>query len=305
VQLRLLATRALPFVVSFSLLALVAWWVSPHAVVHAAADLRWQLLLPATVVMVVALYLCDAACLPVVYAVDGRRISFLQSLHVRGLSYLGGAFNYEVGQAGIAWGMARLQDASLLRMLSRSVVLAYHDAVILLAMGLGGSLMSDDGQVTLRRPYIAIALAVTLVVGVVLWNLPERLRLRSAAGRLGAILADWSWSRSLRLGPLRILYFGILVVFAAVALAICKVAVSSEVVLSTVPLVLLAEGLPNFSGLGTRETALLLLIDTPEKGVLVAMSLFWSAGMLVIRLIIGLVHYWVHTFMSAKVESMK
>jgi hypothetical protein len=94
--------------------------------------------------MVVALYVCDAACLPIVYQAGERRIGYFESLKVRGLSYLGGAFNYELGQAGIAWGMAHRQRTSLLRMLSRTIVLAYHDAVILLAMGLVGSLMTGN-----------------------------------------------------------------------------------------------------------------------------------------------------------------
>jgi hypothetical protein len=104
--------------------------------------------------------------------------------------------------------------------------------------------------------------------------------------------------------PLRILYFGILVIYAAVALSICRLPVDSKVVLSTIPLVLLAEGLPNFAGLGTREASLVLLLEPPNEGVLVAMSLFWSAGMLVIRLVIGLMHLWIHTLMSASDESM-
>ena len=289
--------RTVPFAVSLILLAFVIWWVSPQALVQAAGQLRWELLLPVTAAMAFALYLCDAACLPVVYSVGDRRVGYLGALKVRGLSYLGGAFNYELGQAGIAWGMARLQDASLLRMLSRTVVLAYHDAVILLAMGLTGSLLTDDSRVTRIRPYIAIALILTLVVGGAVWNLPAKLRSRIASGKLGTILAEWKLSQSARLLPLRASYFAILVVYATVALSIGGIPVNGQVVLSTIPVVLLAEGLPNFAGLGTRETAILLLLDPTEKASLLAVSLFWSAGMIVFRLLIGLSFLWTHAFM--------
>jgi hypothetical protein len=295
-QWRRWITRALPFVVSISLLTLVVWWVSPQELLQAARTLRWQLLLPATAAMVVLLYATDSLCLPIVYETSERRLRYGEALHVRGLSYLAGAFNYELGQAGIAYVVSRLLQTSLVRMISRSIVLAYHDAVILLAMGLTGSLLTDNANVTRMRPYIATALIVTLVVGAVLWNLPERLRQRIQSSRIGTILADWSIGRTLRLVPLRALYFGILVVYAAIALAICKIRVDGQVVLSTIPLVLLAEGLPNFAGLGTREASLLMLLDPPEKGVLLAMSLFWSAGMIVIRLLIGLGHLWYYTF---------
>jgi hypothetical protein len=295
-QLRRSLARVLPFAVSIGLLALVVWWVSPQELLRAARALRWQLLLPATATMVVLLYLTDSLCLPIVYETPERRLSYREALHVRGLSYLAGAFNYELGQAGIAYVVARLQQTSLVRMLSRSIVLAYHDAVILLAMGLTGSLLTDNPNVLRMRPYIATALVVTLVVGAVLWNLPQRLRQRIESSRLATILADWSLVRTLRLIPLRVLYFGILVVYAAVALRICQIHVDLQIVLSTIPLVLLAEGLPNFAGLGTREASLLMLLNPPEKGVLLAMSLFWSAGMIVFRLLIGLAHLWYHTF---------
>jgi hypothetical protein len=153
------------------------------------------------------------------------------------------------------------------------------------------------------RPVIAIALVVTVMVGVVLRNLPRKLRQRIQSTKLNAILAEWNLGRTIRLVPLRILYFGILVIYAAIALRICEIPIDGEVVLSTIPLVLLAEGLPNFSGLGTRETALLLLLDPPQKGVLLAMSLVWSSGMLLFRLVIGLGTLWYHTFTSAKAES--
>jgi hypothetical protein len=94
-----------------------------------------------------------------------------------------------------------------------------------------------------------------------------------------------------------------LVIYAVIALAICAIPVTGEVVLSTIPLVLLAEGLPNFSGLGTRETALLLLIQAPDKATLVAMSLFWSTGMLVFRFLIGLALLWHHSLRLPRLGS--
>jgi hypothetical protein len=293
-------TRALPLVVSTALLAVIVWWVSPEALLRAGAQLRWELLLPATAVMVVALYLWDAFCLPAIYCVDACRLPYRHVLHIRGLSYLGGALNYELGQAAIAWGMARLQHTSLLRMLSRSVLLAYHDAVILLTAGLAGAMLTDDERVIRIRPFIAIALALAILVGIVIWSLPARLRARLVTVRIDAVLAGWSLRRSLRLVPLRFAYFSILVVYAAVALAICRISVDHEVVLSTIPLVLLADGLPNFAGLGTRETSLLLLLAPPEPAVLLAMSLIWSTGMILIRFVIGLAHLWCHELLLSR-----
>jgi hypothetical protein len=91
---------------------------------------------------------------------------------------------------------------------------------------------------------------------------------------------------------MRLVYFGILTVYAAAALAICRIPLDHQVVLSTIPLVLLADGLPNFAGLGTREASLLLLLAPKNPEVLLAMSLIWSTGMLLCRFVIGLAHLW-------------
>jgi hypothetical protein len=199
--------------------------------------------------------------------------------------------------------MARLQQTNILRMLSRTVLLAYHDAVILLVVGLAGAMFTDDPRVVRIRPFIAIALAAAILIGVVIGSLPARMRARIVTARIDEFLAGWSLRRTLRLMPLRFGYFAILVVYAAIALAICRISVDHEVVLSTIPLVLLADGLPNFAGLGTRETSLLLLLAPKDPAVLLAMSLIWSTGMILIRFIIGLTHLWCHELLVRPTRS--
>src|SRR6476646_9097435 len=152
------AKRLAPFMFSLCLLVGVIWWVSPAKLAAAAAQANWRLLAPATLAMVVALYLWDAVCLPAVYCVDGQRISYRQALHLRGLSYFGGALNYELGQAALAWGMARLQQTGIVRMLARSILLAYHDILLLLTVGLVGSLLSSDPRAERLRPLIVTGL---------------------------------------------------------------------------------------------------------------------------------------------------
>lgn len=288
-----LAKILLPPAVSAVLLAGVVWWVTPERLLAALAVLDWRLLAPATAVMVLALYLWDALCLPAVYREEGQRISYWHALHLRGLTYLAGSFNYELGQATLAWGMARLQGATIAHMLARSILLAYHDVVVLLTVGCLGSLLTDDSRVVRLRPYLWLALAISLLVGFLVWILPTRVRVWLRRGDKNSILDGWSLLRSLQLLPLRFIYFGILLVYGAVALSICRLPVDWQVVFSTVPLVLLADGLPSFAGLGTRETMLLMLLSPVEGNpTLVAMSLFWSTGMIVGRLLLATAHLW-------------
>jgi hypothetical protein len=287
-----LVRRMLPLMISVGLLAWLVWWISPQAIGRAAATLRWKPLLAATSVMVLALYFWDAACLPVVYRVDGRRWGYWRSLHLRGLSYLAGAVNYELGQAVLAWAAGRMQQTSVVRMLARTVVLAYHDVLVLLSLGLLGAALSDDPRVASIRPYIAWSLGGACVLGLILWILPAGVRARLGTQRVVSLFDGWSLHRSFQLLPLRLVYFGILLVYATVALEICQVSVDGHVVLSTVPLVMLADGLPSVSGLGTRDATMQLLLKPPRPEMLLAMSLFWSTGMVVGRLVIGLAHLW-------------
>jgi hypothetical protein len=91
---------------------------------------------------------------------------------------------------------------------------------------------------------------------------------------------------------LRVGYFAILGSYVAVALRICALDVAPATALAAVPLVLMAGILPSASGLGTRETALYLLLPTGRPDVLLAMGLIWSTGMLVFRLGIGFASLW-------------
>jgi hypothetical protein len=128
-----------------------------------------------------------------------------------------------------------------------------------------------------------------LLLGLVLAGL-LRGRLRAP---LGAGLGGWHWTQSVQLYGLRVVYFGIIVGYAAGGLSLCGVALSRGVVLGVIPLVLLADGLPvSVSGLGTRETALLYLLQPEHPEVILAWSLLWSAGLLAGRTGIGLGSVW-------------
>src|SRR5688572_19475215 len=162
---RKIVQRIVPLAVSALLIAWLLSRISLGELVEAAANLRWQLLAPLTAVMVLALYVWDALCLKTVYTLHERPLSYRQMLHVRGISYLAGAFNYELGQAFIAWNMAKLLSVGLIFTLSRSVLLAYHDLFVLLALGLFGWLLSGAAAATAIGPFCGVGLAGLALAG--------------------------------------------------------------------------------------------------------------------------------------------
>lgn len=282
--------RVLPLAVSLGLLAWLGTRISPRAVLDAAGHVHWQALLPATAAMVLALYLWDSVCLPTVYRINDKRWGYARSLRLRGLSYLGGAWNYEVGQAALAWGMSRQQGTSVVLMVARSLLLAYHDIVVLLGLGLVGSLLSSDPRMERLRWGIAFGLMGASMLAFGAWAMPKKVRHFFKHGELA--LSGWNLRRSLALVPMRVVYFSILIIYAALSLRICSISVDGRVVFGAVPLVLLADALPSLAGLGTRETTLQMLLNPSQPEVLLAMSLIWSTGLILGRAAIGLAHLW-------------
>jgi hypothetical protein len=202
-----------------------------------------------------------------------------------------------LGQAALAWDLARAQGVSLLSTLSRSVLLACHDVAVLLSMGLLGALLSNDPRVEAVRWFCGVGLCLIGIAALVPLVLPLRYKLRLRHTRWGGWMESWSWGRSARLAAARVVYFFILVVYGAVALEICGIELDFRVVLSTIPLVMLADGLPSVSGLGTRETAMMILLPSEDKATLAALSLVWTTGLVVGRAAIGLAHVWARPMM--------
>jgi hypothetical protein len=293
----------LPVLVSAAALAWVLWKVSPDELYRKASLLDWHLLVPATLAMVVALYLWDAVCLMALFSTPKHPLAYREALAARGRSYIAGAINYELGQAALAWDIARRQGVGLLSTLTRSALLAYHDVAVLLALGLLGTLLSDDPRVDKVRWFCGVGLCLIGIAALLPLLLPQRYKLRLQHTRGGAWLESWSWRRSARLALARVVYFFILVLYAAVALEICGISLDFRVVLSTIPLVMLADGLPSVSGLGTRETALQLLLPTEEPAVLAAMSLVWTAVLITGRAAIGLAHWWLPPLLGLRREA--
>ncbi|MHB8865574.1 MAG: lysylphosphatidylglycerol synthase domain-containing protein [Pirellulaceae bacterium] len=286
--------RILPVAVSAGLIAWLLYQIPPGKLLEELARLPQGQILPLSAAMVVALYVWDTFCLQTVFATE-QVVPYRQMLALRGKSYLLGAFSYELGQGVVAWNISQKQGISLLATLSRSVVLAYHDLAVLLSVGLFGALLIENPpeQITIAKIVCAVGLALQFAAAVLLAALPKSARQRIRGTRWGAWLVDWSWQRSLTLAGQRFVYFAILIAYGGVALAISGIPVHDLVVVSTLPLVLLADALPSVAGIGTRETALILLLAPENPAVLLAVSLIWSSSMIVGRLMIGLVWLWV------------
>jgi hypothetical protein len=297
--------KVVPVLISAALVTGVLCRVSLADLAEAVLRLDAPLLGLLTAGLVLGLYFWDAFCLRWLFRQPDRELSYRTALHARGTAYLAGAFNYELGQAVLAWRVASAQHTPLLPAMGRCVLLAIHDGAVLLALGLAGAILSAEQQAPAMRAFCALGLTGLLSVGLFVGWMPQGWRRRLHDGRWGAGLGWWTWGRSLRLCVLRCGYYGILLSYAVLALPLCGVYLDFAVVCSVLPLVLLADGLPiSVSGLGTRETALLFLLNPapPLQAAVLAFSLVWSTGLLTGRAVLGLGHLWLPRWSGAPVE---
>ena len=139
--------KTLPLLVSFGLLACLAYRISPADLWRAVAVLPWKALVPLTAGLVVALYFWDSLCLLTVFSTDRERLTYRQMLRLRGKSYVVGAWNQGLGQAAVAWQVSRTLNTSLRAALAGSIILSWHEALILSVAALAGSYGIDNPRI--------------------------------------------------------------------------------------------------------------------------------------------------------------
>lgn len=283
----------MPALVSAGLIIWLVWRVSPQALAVAAARLDWPALALVFLTLVVGLFLWDTVCLRWLFSEPGLVLSYRRVLQARGRSYLLSALNYELGQGLLAWELASTGATPIAGALARCLLLGFHDVAVLLALGLAASWWVDLPLVGAVRVFCATGLALLIGAGFLATFMPAKWRERFVRGRWRLWPDSWTWSRSLHLCGLRAIYYSMILAAVACGLEVASIPLSRRLVCGVVPLVLLADGLPiSVSGLGTRETSLLLLLRPEEPAPLVAFSMIWSSTLVSGRLIIGLAYWW-------------
>ncbi len=284
--------RRMPVAISLGFILWLASRISLRGLLQAAAVLPWKQLVPMTVALVVALYLWDAVCLLTVFSTGGRGMTYAEMLRARGKSYLWAAWNQSLGQAAVAWHVARARRTTFRGALAGSIILSLHEGLILSIAGLAGSWWIGGSRLARAETFCAALLAALLAIALIVRLLPASARQWLAERPAGRTLAEWDARRSLRLMVLRTIYFGLDGIYVPAALWLGGQPIGAGTALAVVPLVLLVTILPSASGLGARETALYLLIPSARPDVLIATGVLWSVGIIVVRLIIGLVWLW-------------
>jgi hypothetical protein len=299
--------RILPVAGSLGLVGWLICRVPLSRVLQATYQVEWRLLAPLTMGLVTALYFWDAVCVRWIFAQAAGAVSYWTAVRARGSSYLLGAINYGLGQGLMAWIMARSLCISLAAALGRLLIIAYHDLWLLLAMGLVGSMGTNDPRWHATRLFCVAGLATLAALTVVVRLIPSTWRQRIEGTRWSLSLSCWSWDRSLYLLAMRLTNFAISTAYAGAGLYFSHVPWNGHELFRAISLIQLTEALPiTVSGLGTREAILLGVLNPERPEHCLAFGLVWSTGLIVGRLAIGLAHLgiWGHSVWSIGYEDV-
>lgn len=289
------AKRLLPLVGSTVMLLWLFSRFSVAELVRAFGQFNWPLLIPLTLALVLFTFFWDSLCLRRLFSSGSEPIDYRLVAHARGLSYLFAIINFSFGQGLLAFILSRARGIRFAEAAGRCVVMAYVDVLTLLSVGLLGASFSNDPRIRYVPLIAGLALAGLLSVVAVLKVFPGRAIPRFRQSPLGdaAHLLDWPWRELAKLAGLRLIYFSGSIVYLWTALWIAGFAIGPLVAISVLPIIAMLEGLPlSIGGLGTRETALVLLLKPPQPELLVAFCLVWSGSFISGRMLIGLISLW-------------
>lgn len=283
----------LPLPVSIGLIAFLVWKISPEKLLAAFRQQNWPMLVLATVVQVVALFLWDSVCVWWLFSQPDRRLPFGKALRIRCDTVIWAAINLEVGQAAFAWKISKTLGVPLTNVASYCVLLTLFDSGSLMSLALVGSFIHPT-PLTSKLRWICVAILCGLAtLAALIKFLPERWRGWLNRRSWGDWIKWFDWRSALTLWGLREIMFLLVLVYAGVCLAICRLAVNASTVVGVIPFVLMAESLPGTGGLGERETALVYLYPDGDnhRATLMCFGLIWSTMVIVGRVCISLISW--------------
>jgi hypothetical protein len=293
-----------PIVLSGALITWLVWHITPQRLLEAFAEVDWPWLVVATAVQVIVLFLWDSVCVWWLFSQPDRPLSWRKVLRIRCDTVIWSAINLEIGQGAFAWQLAKECAMPVSGTLSRCVLLSLFDMAALLGLALTGSFVRST-PITAQLRWVCVGgLAALLLLAIVLKLLPSRWRDWLAAKPWAGWLGWFDWRRGVVLYTLRLIMFLLVVAYAGVGLAICRVPVDVPTVVGIIPFVMLAESLPGTAGLGERETALVYLYPAGDQytAVLLSFGLVWSIVVILGRVTIGLASWYLPHPKSAAEE---
>ena len=282
-----------PWVFAAVIFAALFWKIPFGDAWSAARAARLDAFLPGVLVAVAIWFWLESAAFAYLFTRFNAPVSWAEARSLRGMTYLLTPINWNAGTAGIILHLRRSKSIGAIESSSSMLFYGQVDGMVLAGLALVGiTLLPESPEVaSLRRIAAAIegfmlALLVLFMAPAPDWRWLRRLRGFAIFRAHGlARVRDLAW-----LILLRGAYFSIFVGFFWLGSHAFGVALPFGVATASMPVILLAAGLPiTPAGLGTQQaTMLFFYAPYGDSAAILAFGLAFPVAVILARCLLGL-----------------
>ena len=284
-----------PWVLAAAIFAALFWKIPFGEAWGAARAARLEAFLPGVLVAVAFWFWLESAAFAYLFSRFNAPVSWAEARSLRGMTYLLTPINWNAGSAGIILHLRRSKSIGASESSSSMLFYGLVDGMVFAGLALVGiSLLRETPEVASLRGFavaiegLMIALLVLFMAPAPDWRWLRRLRgfaIFRTHGR--ARLRDLAW-----LILLRGAYFSIFVGFFWLGSHAFGVALPFSVATASMPVILLAAGLPiTPAGLGTQQaTMLYFYAPYGDPAAIFAFGLAFPVAVTLARCLLGLTY---------------
>lgn len=286
----------MPWLVGIAVLGYLIWQIEPQPLIKALYHARLIIYIPVVVVFVLLTFLFDAQNMQAVMNSLKYRISFYESLVIRGASTLITVVDYTLGMGSVVYFLNVFKRIPLSIGTTIMVFYNYINQVSLFVLGLIGFYLIDGYRYRwLAQLMLACFLLFVASVGLILLIRYANIKLVEKIKNTG--LVDSFNRAGLNTYVInviyRVCYYATYVFFFYIAVRAFQMDIPLLELVAYVPIILLVISIPvSAFGLGTSQATMLFLFkDYGSPAQILAFSLVYTISLLLLRALLGICFY--------------
>ena len=288
--MRRMLTRIAPWVITLGLLAYLFSKIHFKEVIQATSRAApWTV--PAVLFCTLVIYLADCLAIWKTFGWFVAKVSFRETLALRGATYLLALVNYTLGQGAFVYFLHRTRGVKVMRAAATVLLIMGINVLLLLFLATVGLLLEVETLPAFRNGVLIAYAGLLVYIALLLWK-PAWLTRRAA---LEVLLTAGLWGHVKAL-LVRVPHTLTLLLFNHVALAAFGVHVPFLQIVLCLPVVFLAGIIPAVAGLGPVQGAMVFFFaryasGTPDEreAAVFAASLGSSAIAWCVQILLGIV----------------
>jgi uncharacterized membrane protein YbhN (UPF0104 family) len=285
--------RLLPWVTAVLILIFLFRRIDMDQFFNALGHADIHIYMPLMTVFILIWFFVDSQNLTALLKHFGHRVSYVEVLAIRGLTYLLMVINYNLGVGGIALYLRQDKGIPFVRSTSLMLFYLFVDTVSLTFMAAMGAFFSLEQSIFLNRVgWVCMIVCLACIIGAFIFRfLPQKSVFQKVKNMaLFETFKDAGLKSYMVLPLWRGLYFATFILYFYLALKAFHVHISIFTIASYVPVIFFIGNLPVTPfGLGTIQAAMLFFFrQYSSEANILAFSITYSTTLILFRIPIGL-----------------